>query len=292
MAVDAGAEMKPVNPEFRPDPNVPRDEMVAQQRDIAAAAVFSDDGPPRPEAIELTDPLDLEGQDTLPDSFDRERQTESTDSLDRGGRSARSTAAPIVAGIDQAFEDETAVSAVVAIQGGRVVESVCARTPLSIPYIPGLLAFREGEPIVEALAALDVEPDLLVFDGSGRIHYREAGIATHVGVLYDVPALGVTKNLLCGRPERSLDDPLAAGTRIAIRANDEVETEPGTLLGYAVQTRQFPNPQRSHVNPVYASPGHRVAPETAVDLVEALGGGYKLPEPIRLADRAAEECKR
>lgn len=260
--------MKPVNPAYVPDPDSSREAMEAQQRELASDAVFADAGCPTPDTIELSEPLDLENQE--PSSPD----------------------GPIVAGIDQAFEDEMAVSAVVAIQDGAVVERVCARTPLSIPYIPGLLAFREGEPIIEALDQLTVEPDLLVFDGSGRIHYREAGIATHVGVLYDVPALGVTKNLLCGTPERSLAEPLPDGTRVAIRADDEVETDSGAVIGYAVQTRQFPNPEARHVNPVYVSPGHRVGPVTAVELVEALGAGYKLPEPIRLADRAAGECKR
>jgi len=71
--------------------------------------------------------------------------------------------------------------------------------------IPGLLAFREGEPILAALDALDAEPDLLVCDGSGRIHFREAGIATH-GVLLDVPSVGVAKSLLCGVPDESTDE--------------------------------------------------------------------------------------
>ncbi|MFP4531012.1 MAG: endonuclease V [Halodesulfurarchaeum sp.] len=260
--------MRPVNTEYVPDPTSSREAMVAQQRQLAGDAVFADAGCPTPDTVELSEPLDLEPQ------------------------GAPSTEGPIVAGIDQAFEDEMAVSAVVAIQNGQVVESVCARTPLSIPYIPGLLAFREGEPIIQAITELAVEPDLLVFDGSGQIHYREAGIATHVGVLYDVPALGVTKNLLCGTPERSLEEPLPEGTRVAIRADDQVETDADTVIGYAVQTRQFPNPETRHVNPVYVSPGHRVGPLTAVELVEALGAGYKLPEPIRLADRAAGECKR
>jgi Endonuclease V (EC 3.1.21.-) len=110
-------------------------------------------------------------------------------------------------------------------------------------------------------------------------------------VLYDVPAVGVTKNLLCGEPEASLADPLPEGTKIPIHADESVEADPGTLLGYAYQSRQFPNPGTRHVNPLYVSPGHRVGPETAVSLVEALGTGYKLPAPIRLADRAAADCK-
>lgn len=264
---DGDREMRPVNEEFRPDPTDDRAAMEAQQRELADAAEFVDRGCPSPDTVQLSATPNMDS-----------RGTPDVDS-------------PIVVGIDQAFLDETAVSAVVAIQDGVVREVACGRTPLSIPYIPGLLAFREGEPIIDALDALSVDPDLLVFDGSGRIHYRQAGIATHVGVLYDVPAIGVAKNLLCGEPEQPLDDPLPEGTNIPIHADETVEADPGTRLGYAYQSRQFPNPRTRHVNPLYVSPGHRVGPDTAVSLVKALGTGYKLPAPIRLADRAAADCK-
>jgi len=259
--------MTPENSEFLPAPDASHDEMEALQRRLAERAVFEDDGVPSPGALELSKtPALKEGETAVSES-------------------------PIVVGVDQAFLDDQAVSAAVAIQDGVVIEVACGKTPLSIPYIPGLLAFREGEPIIEALEALSVTPDLLVFDGNGRIHYRQAGIATHIGVLYDSPAVGVAKNLLCGTPERSLEAPLSEGTRIPIYADEEVEADTGTVLGYAFQSRQFPNPDRRHVNPIFVSPGHRVHPETAVELIQALGTGYKLPAPIRLADQAAAECK-
>jgi deoxyribonuclease V len=260
--------MIPEHPEWVPDPEASQETMLDQQRAIAAAAVFEDKGIPSPEAVAID-------------------ETPAPDSGSMDGDDDR----PVVVGIDQAFRDDVAVSAAVAIRGQRIVESVCGTTQLSIPYIPGLLAFREGGPIVEALRALSVEPDLLVLDGNGRIHFREAGIATHVGVVFDVPAIGIAKNHLCGTPARSLAEPLPAGTRAPIRADDEVETASGALLGYAVQTRQYPNPERRHVNPIYVSPGHRVAPATAASLAEALCTGYKLPAPIRLADGAAADCK-
>ena len=196
---------------------------------------------------------------------------------------------PLVAGVDQAFLDDRAVSAIVALRGREVIERTYAATSLSIPYIPGLLSFREGGPIVEAFESLDTEPDLVLFDGSGRIHFREAGIATHMGVVLDVPSVGVAKSLLCGRP-RSSTDGLPEGARVAIEADDRVEAPDGTLLGYAVQTRQYESSAR-HVNPVYVSPGHRIGPESAADHTETLCAGYKLPEPVRLADRYADEAK-
>jgi len=265
--------MEPVHPEFRPDPEATRAEMEAQQRALVDLASFADEIAFDPVAVAIDTPL---ARDIL------EWAEEPVDP---------SSTEPVVVGIDQAFLEDEAVSAAVALQGQDVIEVACGRTELAVPYIPGLLAFREGGPILAALDALDVDPDLLVFDGNGRIHYRQAGIATHVGVLMDTPAIGIAKNLLCGQPEESLDAPLAAGTRVPILADDSVETEPGTTIGYVVQTRQFANPERRHVNPIYVSPGHRVSAETAAELAFNLAAGYKLPEPIRLADRAAEECK-
>jgi deoxyribonuclease V len=176
------------------------------------------------------------------------------------------------------------------MQDGAVIEEVHAVEPTEIPYIPGLLAFREGGPIVAALAELSVEPDLLCVDGSGRIHYREAGLATHVGVLVDLPAIGVAKNLLCGTPESETDG-LDAGETVSVLADESVPAPHGAPIGAAVQTRQFDSPNRD-VNPVLVSPGHRVGVETAADLALATAAGYKLPEPIRRADTLAGEYAR
>jgi deoxyribonuclease V len=178
---------------------------------------------------------------------------------------------------------------VVVTRGGEtVVERVSATAPTEIPYIPGLLSFREGNAILAAIEKLETEPDLFVLDGSGRIHFREAGIATHVGVTLDVPTVGVAKSLLCGQPRESLDDPLPEGARVPIEADGDVTAPDGTVIGHAVQSRQYDSGDR-HINPLYVSPGHRVGAETAADVAEATAAGYKLPEPTRLADKAAGE---
>jgi deoxyribonuclease V len=237
-----------VRERFRPDPDLSREEMAALQREIAREARFRDDLPFDP------------GRIGEPDG-------------------------PLVAGVDQAFLDDRAISAVVVLRGGTVVERADAVSPLSIPYVPGLLAFREGGPILDALDALEVDPDLYLFDGSGRIHFREAGLATHVGVLLDSPAVGVAKSLLCGTPRESVES-LPAGARVPIEADDRMEGTPaGTVVGYAYQSRQFDS---GRVNPLYVSPGHRIGAATAVDCVAACGGDYKLPEPTRLADAHAD----
>jgi deoxyribonuclease V len=192
-----------------------------------------------------------------------------------------------VAGIDQAFTDERAVSGVVVMEDGEVVERSQGVSELEIPYIPGLLAFREGPSIIDALESLTTEPELLMLDGSGRIHFRQAGIATHIGVIFDIPAVGVAKNLLCGEPRRGLET-LKEGERVAIEADSSVGNAEG-IIGHALQSRTFEGARK--VNPLYVSPGHRVSNETAADLVEELCDGYKLPEPTRLADKYVEKVK-
>ena len=264
--------MGPVRPEFVPDPALSREDMETLQRDIAAEAAFAND-------LEF-DPA------TLRSDPDQQRLGDHGDS-EAGGAAEP----PLVAGVDQAFVDDVAVSAVVLSRGGEVVERVHAAVETEIPYVPGLLSFREGGAIVAALGELERTPDLLVVDGSGRIHFREAGLATHVGLTFDVPAVGVAKNLLCGEPRESLDGKLPVGATVGIEADESVETAPaGTVIGHAVQTRQYDSPNR-HVNPLYVSPGHRVGAETAAELVLATAAGYKLPEPTRRADSYADEVK-
>ncbi|MFB6119865.1 MAG: endonuclease V [Halobacteriaceae archaeon] len=257
-------------PAFAPDPSLSDAEMKALQRDIARSAAFTDHLSFAPDDVTLAETLALDAaQSGFGDG-------------------------PVVAGVDQAFlpDEEVAVSAVVAIRDGRVVERAVGRAPLEIPYIPGLLAFREAGAIFDGVRALDVDPDLLVLDGSGRIHYRQAGIATHVGVAFDCPAVGVAKNLLCGEPRASLSEPLPEGARVPIEADDEVEAVSTAgewpVVGHAYQSRQYDDPTSRHVNPLYVSPGHRVSAATTVELVGALAAGYKLPEPTRLADAHAD----
>jgi deoxyribonuclease V len=195
----------------------------------------------------------------------------------------------LIAGVDQGFDGDTAVSAVVVTRGEAVVETVSATAPTEIPYIPGLLSFREGNAILSAIEELETEPDLFMLDGSGRIHFREAGIATHIGVTLDVPTIGVAKSLLCGQPRESLDEPLPEGARVPIEADRDVTAPDGTVIGYALQSRQYDSGNQ-YINPLYVSPGHCVSAATAADVVEATAAGYKLPEPTRLADSYADEA--
>jgi len=192
-----------------------------------------------------------------------------------------------VAGVDQAFADDVAVSAAVVVRDGETVETATARRETRIPYIPGLLAFREGRAAIAALNELETTPDVTLVDGSGRIHPRQAGLATHVGVALNVPTVGVAKSLLCGEPRRSVER-LEEDDRVPILADSDVNAEDGTKIGYAVQTKQYSDEASTAVNPLYVSPGHRVGAETAVELVAEACDGYKLPEPVRRADSLAD----
>lgn len=278
--------MEFAHPEFAPDPSLSREEMEDLQREIAEEARFADEFGFDPAAVALGDSLPLaavrrEANQTTLDAGAPDEAPQDAGAFDGD--------APVVVGVDQAFLDERAISALVAIRDGEVVERTHAVSPLSIPYIPGLLSFREGGPILDAFETLSVDPDLAVFDGSGRIHFRQAGIATHMGVVLGLPSVGVAKSLLCGTPEEDPDG-RPEGWRTPVVADGRVEAPAGTVLGYAYQSRQYAN-SRS-INPLYVSSGHRVAAETSVELVAALCGGYKLPEPTRLADTYADELKR
>jgi deoxyribonuclease V len=143
-------------------------------------------------------------------------------------------------------------------------------------YVPGYLGFREAPALMAAWEAMAQKPDLLFIDGHGRAHPRRCGIATHVGVLLDVPAIGVAKTILCGRMEGDLADEPGATAPLVDR---------GEVVAMAVRTR-------ARALPVYVGTGHRVSIETAVEWVLALSEGRRLPLPIRLAHDAANTARR
>ncbi|WP_266076231.1 endonuclease V [Haladaptatus caseinilyticus] len=261
--------MRVVHPEFAPDASLSREEMEALQYEVAETAVFEDEFDFDPDSVRAG-PSD-DAQSRLP--------------------TADTTNAPIVVGVDQAFVGEQAVSAIVAARDGEVIERTHAVVETEIPYIPGLLSFREGSAILKAFEQLSVDPDLAIVDGSGRIHYREAGIATHIGVMLDRPTIGVAKNLLCGKLRDPPQGHMREGERVPVLANERVSAADGTIIGYALQSRQYDNPEKRHVNPLYVSPGHRIGAETTAELVWRLCAGYKLPEPTRRADAYADEVK-
>jgi len=145
-----------------------------------------------------------------------------------------------------------------------------------IPYVPGYLGFRESPAIVAALQRLARMPDLILVDGHGRSHPRRCGIATHLGVLLDVPTIGCAKTLLCGKVEGVLGPERGATASLVDR---------GEQVGVALRTRE-------RAQPIFVSTGHRVSLESAVEWVLRLCDGRRLPLPIRLAHDAANAARR
>jgi deoxyribonuclease V len=159
---------------------------------------------------------------------------------------------------------------------GDPLPPVAATLVPPIPYVPGYLGFRESPAIIAALEKLSRLADLVIVDGHGRSHPRRCGIATHLGVLIDVPSIGCAKTLLCGRIEGELGE--AAGSRAPL-------IDRGEMVGMALRTR-------ARALPVFVSTGHRISLETAVAWILKLGDGRRLPLPIRMAHDAANMARR
>jgi len=185
----------------------------------------------------------------------------------------------IVAGADVscARGDDRVYAAVVLLDAEslEVVEEAvyCGRT--SFPYIPGLLSFREGPALLRAFGRLRNRPDAVLFDGQGIAHPRGFGLAAHLGLILDVPAVGCAKTRLIG----SHAEP---GAR---RGESSPLVHDGRVIGAVLRTKD-------RVRPVFVSQGHRVSLEGAVELVLRCARRYRIPEPIRRAHILVNRIRR
>jgi deoxyribonuclease V len=181
-----------------------------------------------------------------------------------------------VAGCDCAIRADEIIAGVVVLDVAtlEVVESADARLPLRFPYVPGLLSFREIPALVAAMEKIR-RPDAILCDGQGRAHPRRFGLACHLGILLDIPAVGVAKSRLIGQAAEP-------GPR---RGASTAILHEGEVIGRLLRTRD-------RVRPLYVSIGHRITLEDATALVLKMGGGYRLPEPTRQADRRVGQLAR
>ena len=177
-----------------------------------------------------------------------------------------------VAGVDVGIRQAYARAAIVVLSFPDLipVEQSTAQREIVFPYVPGLLTFREGPVILDALEGLSIEPDVLIFDGQGMAHPRRMGLATHVGILLDHPAIGCAKSRLCG--EYDMPGP-HRGDLSYLRYDGEV-------IGAELRTRM-------KVSPVFVSVGHKVSLDRAMDCVLRCCPTYRLPETTRWAHRVA-----
>lgn len=152
----------------------------------------------------------------------------------------------------------------------KVVETVCWQMPTPFPYIPGLLTFREGPVLQEAFSALEHTPDAFVFDGMGIAHPRRIGLAAHLGLWLEKPAIGIGKTRLFGQHEEPPDE---RGAWSPLTDHDDT-------IGAVLRTR-------AGVRPVYVSSGNLIDLPGALRLTLACTTRYRLPEPVRAAHKAA-----
>ncbi len=194
-------------------------------------------------------------------------------------RVSLASAPPIrrVLGLDCAFTDEAvfAVGVVWDVAARRVLEARGATAPLTFPYVPGMLSFREAPGLLRVMRRTRHAVDALMCDGQGIAHPRRFGLASHLGVIAQMPACGVAKSILVGE-HAPLGTEYGASAPLVYH---------GERLGTALRTR-------AGVKPVYASPGHRMTCMQAAELALACANGYRMPEPTRLADRWVAMLKR
>lgn len=180
----------------------------------------------------------------------------------------------LLAGADVGFEQggDVTRAAIVLLKypSLELVEYKVARIATTMPYIPGFLSFREYPALLAAWDLLSQKPDLLFVDGHGISHPRRLGVASHFGMLVDVPTIGVAKKRLCGRFDPLDDEPGAQQPLI----------DKGEQLGWVLRSKK-------RCNPLFISTGHRISNDTALVWVQRSLAGYRLPEPTRWADAVA-----
>ncbi len=180
----------------------------------------------------------------------------------------------LIAGVDISSPDSRDIARGAVVVLGypelNVVEVKVAEAKIALPYIPGLLSFRECPVILAACEKLCSIPDLVLVDGQGIAHPRRLGLASHLGLFLDTPTIGCAKSILCGKHE-----PVGEGAGSSAELIDN-----GEVIGAALRTK-------IGVRPIYVSIGHKIELAMALNWVMKCCHGYRLPEPTRLAHLAA-----
>ena len=184
----------------------------------------------------------------------------------------------LVAGIDCAFsrdgQNVLACVVVMKMSGFEIVETQNARRKLNMPYIPGLLSFREAPACIAAAKKLRCKPDVFLIDGQGIAHPRRLGIAAHLGLFFDKPTIGCAKSRLIGR----FDEPQTK------KGSYSPLTDKDQLIGQVVRTR-------ANVKPLFVSVGNNCTLDDAVRIVLDCAPKYRLPEPTRIAHQLVSKLK-
>ncbi len=178
-----------------------------------------------------------------------------------------------IAGIDASYKDiGQAAVAVFSFPDLKLIDRATATGTVNFPYVPGFLSFREVPLVLEALQNLSIQPDLLMLDGQGYAHPRRFGIACHLGLYLDKPAIGCAKSVLVGQYDNLGPD---MGDTAPLIHREET-------IGIVLRSKP-------RTNPLIISAGHKIDLPTAVDFVIKCLRGYRLPETTRTADKIAGE---
>ena len=182
-----------------------------------------------------------------------------------------------VAGVDAAFSRNNVIATACVYKYPELslFEQTYALTKILFPYIPGFLSFREGPALLKAINSLSIRPDLILFDGQGIAHPKGTGIASHIGVLLNIPSIGCAKSRLVGEYEEPRN---RKGGYSSLRFK-------GKTVGVVLRTRD-------NVKPLFVSPGHLINLKGAIDVVLQCISKYRIPEPLRCADNLSKKLKR
>ncbi|MEL7562097.1 deoxyribonuclease V [Dehalogenimonas sp. 4OHTPN] len=180
----------------------------------------------------------------------------------------------LIAGVDVSIGRQgstgRAAVAVISYPTLEIIAESVHEGPAAMPYIPGLLSFRELPLILPALEKLDLEPDLFIVDGHGIAHPRRLGIAAHLGLFIDKPTIGCAKSRLYGKHD---EVGWSRGSSAELYDGNEI-------IGRVIRTREGSKP-------LYISAGHRISLESAAAWVLKLTSRFRLPEPLRCAHLSA-----
>ncbi len=173
-----------------------------------------------------------------------------------------------VAGADAAYHNGIVIAGVVVLEypSLKIIESKYSVSPVTFPYIPGLLIFREGPALLKTFEKIKNKPDVIIFDGQGIAHPRRMGIATHLGILLDSPSIGCAKSILTG-------EYVSIGEE---KGDFTILKDGSDTVGAVLRTKRG-------VSPVFVSPGHKIDIITSMEIILKCIGKHKLPEPVRQA---------
>lgn len=191
----------------------------------------------------------------------------------------------LIAGVDLAYWEEedqhygACCIVVIDYHTKEVEEKVYSYGKVTVPYIPGFLAFRELPLVIEATKKLTSDPDIFMFDGNGYLHYKHMGIATHASFFLQKPTIGVAKSYLKIKDVDFIMPENKAFAFSDIMIDEEV-------YGRALRTKE-------NVKPIFVSCGNSIDLDTSIQIVSNLiGKESRLPIPVRLADLETHKVRR